>query len=179
MIRLAATLALLPFCAAPVSAEVVKAEAAGMVIERTVTVDAAPDVVWDTLRAPQRWWPKDHTWSGDPANLYLDSQATGCFCEKLPGKGSVEHAHIVYVDKSRLLRMRGALGPMQAEAVDGVMTITLAPEGDKATKVTMRYVAGGYFPDGFEKLAPMADEVMGLQIDGLKAAAENPPAPAQ
>lgn len=160
---------------APAAADVVKAEATGFVIEKTVTIDASADTVWETLRAPQRWWSKEHTWSGDSANLYIDSQATGCFCEKLPGRGSVQHARLIFVDKGKMLRMEGAFGPLQGEAIVATLTFELSPDGDKATKVKMTYIAGGYSPTGFDKLAPAVDGVMGAQLDGLKAAAEAPP----
>jgi uncharacterized protein YndB with AHSA1/START domain len=171
----AAAVVLLAGAAPPAAADVVKAEATGFVVEKTVTIDASADTVWETLRAPQRWWSKEHTWSGDSANLYIDSQATGCFCEKLPGRGSVQHARLIFVDKGKVLRMEGALGPLQGEAIVATLTFELSPDGDKATKVKMSYVAGGYSPTGFEKLAPLVDGVLGTQLDGLKTAAEAPP----
>jgi hypothetical protein len=73
-----------------------------------------------------------------------------------------------------MLRMEGAFGPLQGEAIVATMTFELSPEGDKATKVKMTYVAGGYSPTGFEKLAPLVDGVLGTQLDGLKTAAEAP-----
>jgi len=175
MFRTAIAAVLFAIVTTPAFADVVKAESSGFVVEKTVTIDAAPDAVWETLRAPQRWWSKEHTWSGDSANLYIDSQATGCFCEKLPGRGSVQHARLVFVDKGKLLRMEGAFGPLQGEAIVATLTFELSPEGDKATKVKMTYVAGGYSPTGFDKLAPAVDSVMSAQLDGLKAAAESPP----
>jgi len=175
MLRTAIAAALLVVAATPATADVVKAEAAGFVVEKTVTINASADTVWETLRAPQRWWSKDHTWSGDANNLYIDSQATGCFCEKLPGRGSVQHARLVFVDKGKMLRMEGAFGPLQSEAIVATLTFELSPDGDNATKVKMSYVAGGYSPTGFEKLAPLVDGVLGTQLDGLKAAAEAPP----
>ena len=70
MLRTAIVLAaLLAATATPASADVVKAEAGGFVVEKTVTINATADTVWETLRAPQRWWSKDHTWSGDANNL--------------------------------------------------------------------------------------------------------------
>lgn len=161
--------------ATPTAAEVVKAEPAGFETSATVTIAAPLQVVWDTLRAPTKWWNAEHTYSGDAKNLYIDAQATGCFCEKIPGegaaRGSVEHARIVYSQPPKMLRLHGALGPLQAEAVTGTLTFTLTPEGASATKVTLGYVVGGYIRGGAEKIAPLVDKVMTLQLDGLKAAA--------
>ena len=172
MLRFIAALAPLALAASPVAADVVDSSAAGFTISKTVSIAATPDAVWETLRAPQRWWAKEHTWSGDSANLYIDSQATGCFCEKLPGRGSVAHARIIFVDKGKLLRMEGAFGPLQSMAVTGVMTFELSADGDKATTVKMTYTVSGYVPGGLDKMAAPVDSVLGQQIDGLKAAAE-------
>jgi len=162
--------------AAPSAAEVVASTPTTMNIHHVLTIDAPIQQVWDTLRAPQRWWSKEHTYSGDSANLYIDAQATGCFCERLPGhKGSVEHGHILYVEAPRMMRLSAALGPLQAEAVTGTLTFKLDPEGSNATRVTLDYVVSGYVRAGADTLAPKVDEVLGLQIAGLKAAAEAPP----
>jgi uncharacterized protein YndB with AHSA1/START domain len=166
--------ALLPF-AAPADAEVVAATPTTMNIHIAVTIDAPIQQTWDTLRAPQRWWDKDHTYSEDSANLYLDTQATGCFCERFPDrKGSVEHARIVYIQPPRMMRLSGALGPLQAEAVVGTLTFKLDPEGDKATKLTLDYVVSGYVRAGADTVAPKVDEVLAHQVIGLKSAAETP-----
>ena len=170
MIRLAMLAPLL--LAAPAAAEVIAATPAGFEVKETATIAATPDQVWPMLLTPQRWWSKDHTWSGDAANLYIDHQATGCFCEKLPGKGSVEHARIVFLDRAKTLRLRGALGPLQGEAVVGTLTIELAPDGDRGAKVTFDYVVGGYIRGGAESIAPAVDGVLGAQLAGLKAAVE-------
>ena len=175
MLRFAAAIVPLVLAASPVAADVVDSSAAGFTVSKTVSIAATPDVVWETLRAPQRWWAKEHTWSGDSANLYIDSQATGCFCEKLPGRGSVAHARLIFVDKGKLLRMEGAFGPLQSMAVTGVMTFELIADGDKATTVKMTYAVGGYMPGGLDKIAAPVDGVLGQQLDGLKAAAEAPP----
>lgn len=163
---------------APAAADVVTATPAGFEVAETATIAAAADKIWPVLVAPQRWWSKDHTYSGDAANLYLDHQATGCFCEKLAGKGSVEHARIVYIDPLKTLRLRGALGPLQGEAVVGTLTIALAPDGDSGTKVSFDYVVGGYVRAGADSLAPAVDTVLAEQLAGLKAAVEAEAAPA-
>ncbi|QDZ07058.1 ATPase [Sphingomonas panacisoli] len=165
----------LALIASPATADVVDSSAAGFTVSKTVSIAATPDAVWETLRAPQRWWAKEHTWSGDSTNLYIDSQATGCFCEKLPGRGSVAHARLIFVDKGKLLRMEGAFGPLQAYAMTGVMTFELSPDGDKATTLKMTYTVSGYMSGGFEKMAAPVDGVLGEQVAALKAAAEAPP----
>jgi len=175
MVKLAGV-ALAIAAATPADAEVVSSSQTMIDIHHSVTIDAPIQQVWDTLRAPQRWWSKDHTYSDNAANLYLDTQATGCFCERLPDhKGSVEHARIVYIEAPRMMRLTGALGPLQAEAVVGTLTFKLDPEGSNATKVTLDYVVSGYVRVGADKVAPKVDEVLGLQLAGLKAAAEVAP----
>lgn len=92
-----------------------------------------------------------------------------------PGRGSVAHARLIFVDKGKLLRMEGAFGPLQSMAVTGVMTFELTPDGDKATTVKMTYTVGGYAPGGLDKIAAPVDGVLGQQLEGLKAASEAPP----
>ena len=175
MIRFVIAAVLLAVASSSAIADVVDTSAVGFTVSKTVSIAATPDAVWDALRAPQRWWAKEHTWSGDSANLYIDSQATGCFCEKLPGRGSVQHARVIFIDKGKLLRMEGAFGPLQSMAVTGVMTFELSTDGDKATTVKLTYTVGGYAPGGLEKIAAPVDAVLSQQLDRLKAAAEAPP----
>ena len=174
MIQRIAAAALL--VASPASAEVTALTPASFVIESSVTADVPIAQVWETLRSPQRWWNPEHTYSGDSANLYLDAQATGCFCERTPkDKGSIEHAHVVYVAPGRMIRMVGALGPLQAEAVTATLSFKLDAQGAGATKVTMTYVVGGHMRQGGEALAPLVDKVLGDQLARLKSAAEAGP----
>ncbi len=158
--------------AAPASADVVAVTPASFEIGQSIVIDRSPAQVWDMLRAPQKWWSKDHTYSGDSNNLYLDSQATGCFCERLPGGGSVEHGRIVHLRPQKLMRLNAALGPLQAEAVTGTLTWTLTAEGENATLIKLTYVVGGHIRGGAEALAPAVDEVMAVQMLGLKTATE-------
>jgi len=155
-----------------VSADVVQATPAGFELKQVVTIDASIARTWATLVVPQKWWDHEHTYSDDSANLRLETSATGCFCELIPGsKGSVEHARVVYFQPPRVLRMVGALGPLQAEAVTGTLTFKLDPETATTTRVTLSYVVGGYVRAGADTLAPKVDEVLATQLLGLKAAA--------
>lgn len=160
-------------------AEVVQSSPAGFELKQVVTADAPLDQTWAALVAPQRWWSKEHTYSGKSENLYLDAQATGCFCERLADKGSVEHMRIVYIQPPRMIRLAGALGPLQAEGASGSLAIVLASEGSNATRITLSYVVGGYIRKGAEAVAPQVDEVLAQQMVGLKSAAETPAEPAK
>ncbi len=76
-----------------------------------------------------------------------------------------------------MIRLTGALGPLQAEAVTGTLSFRLDPEGENATRVTLVYIVSGFMRAGGEALAPKVDDVLGVQLDGLKAAAEAAPPP--
>lgn len=78
---------------APIAAaKVVDQSEAGFAVAHTAQVAATPGDVWKMLRMPQSWWSKDHSWSGDAANFWLDQQVGGCFCENCPIRGAVSAA---------------------------------------------------------------------------------------
>lgn len=161
----------------PAAAEVTASSEAGFVSRNTVEVKATPQDAWKALIAPAGWWNGEHTYSGDAANMWLDAQATGCFCEKLPPAkdapagqrpGSVEHMHVIHADTGKVLRMSGGLGPLQSEAVNGTLTITLKPV-DGGTRILWEYVVGGYMRYKTAEIAPAVDSVMAEQIGRLAA----------
>lgn len=156
----------------PAKAEVAKASPQGFESKHVVTIAAPPERVWATLIVPSRWWSKDHTYSGDAANLSLRPRAGGCWCETLKDGGSVEHMRIAYAQPGKALRAIGGLGPLQAEGVQGAMTFTLAPDGAGATKLTVSYVVGGYIRAGADVIAAPVDMVLAQQLARLKAASE-------
>ena len=152
---------------ASAAAEVQSAGASGFEVRQTVHVAAPSDKAFAALLQPARWWSSEHTFSGNAANLTLDARAGGCWCESLPDGGSVEHLHVIYVAPGKVLRLRGALGPFQAMAVDGVMTWSVKAAAN-GTDISLSYAIGGYAKDGFENLAKGADHVLGEQIEHLK-----------
>ncbi len=156
--------------AAPAVAEVTKTDPAGFVSVHKLTIAAPPEKVWDTIARPSAWWSKDHSYTGDAANLSIDPRPGGCWCEKMPG-GAVEHARTIYADRGKVFRFSGAFGPLQSGAVNATMTFALKAEG-KGTALTVTYVAGGFHPNGIENFAKVVDQVIGAQMPGLKAAAE-------
>ncbi len=157
-------------CAAPANAKVVDQSEAGFAVAHTAQVAATPADVWKMLRMPQSWWSKDHSWSGDAANFWLDQQAGGCFCEKLPdagsGVGSVQHARILFSKPNQMLRLSGAFGPLQGEALNGTLTIQIK-ETPTGSALRFDYVVGGYMRFKVGDIAPAVDKVIGEQLLGL------------
>jgi len=161
----------------PARADVTAQSEQGFVSRNVVVVAGSPAAVWKKLVTPAAWWSSDHTFSGDAANMTLDPVAGGCFCEVLPGesgpaakapaaRGGVQHMRVVFVDRAKALRMVGALGPLQSEAVNATLTITLK-EVDGGTRVIFEYVVGGYMRYPADKIANAVDIVVGNQLVGL------------
>jgi hypothetical protein len=152
---------------APAAADVISVAANGFEVRETVHVAASPDKAYAALLLPARWWDAQHTISGNAANLTLDASAGGCWCESLPGGGSLEHLRVVYVAPGKVLRLRGALGPFQGSGVDGAMTWTV--KGDASgSEISLSYSVGGYLKDGFDGASKAVDRVLGEQIERLK-----------
>jgi len=179
----------------PAQAEVVALADNGFVVRHAVTVAADPDSAYQMVRMPDQWWSKDHSWTGNAANFYMDAQAGGCFCELIPEqgegperrlRGSVQHMRILYADRGKILRLSGALGPLQSEALTGTLTILFTPQ-DGGTQISFEYVVGGYARFGMADVAPAVDGVLGQQLarlaellgtpgDPATAPADEPPA---
>ena len=156
----------------PVAAEVVQAAQQGFVVHEHTVVQAGHDQVWAALVQPALWWNKEHTWSGDAANLVLDARGGGCFCEAVPGAGSAEHMAVVQAVPGSLLRMKGALGPLQSEALAGVLTIEVKA-ADGRTSIDWTYVVGGYARFPLQDIAPAVDTVLAEQANRLAALVES------
>lgn len=177
-----AVLALATLTTTPAQAEITAQSGNGFAVSHSVTVSVDPEAAFAMLRTPAKWWDKDHTWTGSSDNLYMDAQAGGCFCELIPNpattesgapqrtlRGSVQHMQILYVDPGKLLRMSGALGPLQGEAITGTMTISLAPIKG-GTRLTVDYVAGGFMRMPQDAMATAVDGVIGAQASRLAMA---------
>ncbi|MFZ6647218.1 hypothetical protein ACO0LO_15950 [Undibacterium sp. TJN25] len=160
--------------AAPCHAEVVNVSPSGFLIKQDITVNLPPDLAYKTLVSDiGGWWNSEHTFSGNAKNMSIDAHAGGCFCEKLPNGGSVQHLAVVYVVPGKVLRMTGAMGPMQGSGLAGSMTwqITTVPgaTADKpASKMEVTYSVGGYMQGGFDKMAPAVNGMLAEQLGRLK-----------
>jgi len=154
------------------TAEVAQLAPNGFLIRHEVTAGGAPERLWSALVDDVgTWWNPDHTWSGDPSNLSIAARPGGCFCEKLPGGGGVEHLRVVYVAPGERLRLTGALGPLQASGLTGSMTFEMGP-AETGTTLILTYSVGGFVEMGTDALAPIVDRVLGEQVSRLVTYAE-------
>lgn len=163
------------FAAQSLSAEVVESDERGFVTRDVVVVKAAPKASWLALISPAKWWNSGHTWSGDSANLTMKPQAGGCFCERIPEdpdpkritlEGSVEHMRVIQAHPERALRLSGGLGPLQSEAVTGVLTIAMS-EVEQGTMIVWEYAVSGRMRYEIPVIAKAVDGVMSQQLNGL------------
>jgi len=179
----------------PAVAEITKSHAQGFIVRHEVVVEADPKQAWLALISPDKWWRKEHTWSGDSANLSIRPSAGGCFCERIPEvdepgrftlEGSVEHMRVVQAYPEAALRMIGGLGPLQSESVTGVLTVALST-ADTGTRIVWEYNVAGYMRYEVPVIAKSVDGVIGLQaaaladflgpVAGLNAAPARQPMP--
>jgi uncharacterized protein YndB with AHSA1/START domain len=143
-------------------------DAHGFVVRDEVNIAAPLARVYDVLvDSIGSWWSSEHTFSGDANNLSIDARPGGCFCERLPNGGGVEHLRVVYVAPRHLLRMTGALGPLQGSGLAGSLTLQLSgvPGG---TNLQLTYSVGGFWEGGFSQIAPAVKSVLGGQLQRLK-----------
>ena len=140
----------------------------GFLVKFDVSINAPAAKVYDaSIGQVGSWWNPEHTYSHDAKNLSIDARPGGCFCEKLPNGGGIEHLHVVYVAPSQVVRFSGALGPLQASGVAGSMTWKLTG-GRGNTLLELSYSVGGFIPGGFEKMAPAVEAMLREQLDRLK-----------
>lgn len=167
----------LALVASPATAEVTNTAENGFTVRHQATVSASDEDVWKALIAPSKYWNGDHSWTGNADNFYLVPQAGGCFCELISttdedniktSDGSVQHMRVIFAHKNKMLRMSGALGPLQGEAVTGTLTVQLKPEGGQ-TAVRFTYKVGGYMEFPVDQIGPAVDGVIGEQLTRLAA----------
>jgi uncharacterized protein YndB with AHSA1/START domain len=147
--------------------EIVDAQVGGFTVRESVTIAASPDRVWGALAHVGRWWDPAHTYSGDAASISIELKPGGFWLESLPEGGGARHMVVVQTRPGRLLRLEGALGPLQAMGVNGHLTLAFEPKAG-ATTVTQTYDVGGHAQGGLDKLAAPVDHVLTQQLDRLK-----------
>jgi hypothetical protein len=156
------------------SAEVVSASSNGFEVRQTVNLVVSPAAAFDAFRNIGAWWDPEHTYSGDSANLSLALVPGGCFCERLPKGGGIEHMRVTYIEPGKHVVLTGALGPLLYEAVTGVMDVQVKTIAGGA-QLTLDYKAAGFAKGGADKLAPAVDSVLAGQMKRYRAYATSRP----
>jgi uncharacterized protein YndB with AHSA1/START domain len=160
-------LGLCAFVPGAAGAEVTDRTPNGFTVKVVADIAAPPEQVYRALvQNVGQWWGADHTYTGASKNLSIVAKPGGCFCETLPGGGFVEHAVVINAQPGVLLRMRGALGPLQEAGVAGSITWQLQKSA-AGTKLTLTHSAGGYVPGGLDRLADIVDTVLAEQVKRL------------
>lgn len=140
-------------------AEVVETNAQGFRLKSVLQIKAPPARVYQAIGELGRWWDDAHTYSGKAENITLPLQANGCWCETIPGGGSVRHGVVVLAwPQQGMIRADAALGPLQDEGVNGALFFHMKPK-DGGTELTITYNVGGV-RDATLKAAPLVDGVM-------------------
>lgn len=162
--------------------------ATGFTVQLEADIQATPDQVYRVLTEQVgQWWNPAHSYSGNGSNLSIGATAGGCFCEQWD-KGSVQHMTVVFAVPGKMLRMNGALGPLQSAGVVGSMSWALSPASGNgnagtSTKLQLTYDVGGHMNGGFEKIANAVDFVLNEQLSRMKSLIETgqaaPKSPAQ
>jgi len=178
--RISGVAAILILALAPqwAAGEVADSSANGFTVKLAVMIQAPPaDVYRHLVHDVGDWWNSAHTFSGDAHNLSIEEKPMGCFCEKLPGGGSVRHMEVIFLAPGKSLGLSGGLGPLQTLAAGGSMRFQIsAAEGGSKLEVT--YAVGGYLKDGLDAWAKPVDSVLLEQMTRLKRFAEHgAPAP--
>jgi uncharacterized protein YndB with AHSA1/START domain len=144
-------------------AEVVSANPNGLHVREIVQLVVPTASAWEAFARIADWWNKDHTYSGDSANLALTLSPGGCFCERIPTGGGIEHLRVTYVEPGKRVVLTGSLGPLLYQATAGVMDVQIERIAG-GSKVTLDYRAAGFAEGGADKLAPIVDGVLADQM---------------
>ena len=156
--------------AAPLQAELVRADPGGITVVHTVRLQADKDKAYAAFGQIGRFWSEEHTWGGKASAMTLALKAGGCFCEALPG-GGVEHGRVIIAMKGQQITMQSLLGPASQIATSGILNIAFAPapEGETGSDVTLTYRLSGISVDEVVPMGRAIDQVLGEQMANYAA----------
>lgn len=149
--------------ASPATAEVVHADAHGFEVNETVPLVVPAPQAMAAFTDVASWWSKDHTYSGDAANLSLDARPGGCFCERFPKGGGIEHLRVTRFQPDEHIVLIGTLGPLLGEAVTGVMDVSVIKIAG-GSRLTLNYKTAGFESGNADKFAPAVDAMLADQV---------------
>lgn len=106
---------------------VIENDSNGFVTESIVSIRASAEHVFDTLGKISKWWDSNHTYTLDATNLSLDLRVGGRFLEEMENGQGVVHSTVIFSKRGELLRLSGALGPLQMLGAHGTLTFQFEP----------------------------------------------------
>lgn len=145
-------------------AEVVSSGPHGFHVRQAAQLVVPPDAAFQSFAAVSNWWSPDHSYSGEAANLSMALRPGGCFCERLPGGGGVEHLKVTYVDPAEHRAvLTGSLGPLLNEATSGAFAVKVERIAG-GSRIVWDYKVAGFANGGGERMAPLVDSVLAEQM---------------
>src|SRR5690606_41174816 len=92
-------------------------------IVQSVTINAAPEAVWEAFTGDiTGWW--DHSFSGKPAKMFIEPKPGGGFIELFDDEGNgVKHGTVIFAQRPSKLNFEGPL-PFNGLAVNMVHSVT-------------------------------------------------------
>jgi len=167
MKRLVLAAAAAALVAGSAQAGVVEKRDNGFRLKTVHQIKAPPARVYAAIGELGRWWDGEHTYSGKAANMTLPLSANACWCETVPGGGSVRHGVVALAWPERgMIRLDAALGPLQDEGVAGALLFQITPK-DGGAELTVTYNVGGA-RDFVASRAEAVDGVLEGQVARLK-----------
>lgn len=145
--------------ASPAAASLNNVSANGFEVTQTVNLVVSADQAYSAFTQLPRWWSKQHTYSGDSANIRFDPNLGGCFCERW-ADGSVEFMRVAYAKPGEQILLRGALGPMLFEPVNATLDFKVERIAG-GSKATLTYKVYGFSAGNAAQMAPAVDAVLG------------------
>jgi uncharacterized protein YndB with AHSA1/START domain len=166
-------LATLALTSQPLFAEIADVAPGGFTVRLELEIAADRDAVYDAaVGRINEWWSSDHTFSGDADNLYIEHKLGGCFCESFSDDGGVIHMLVTFLNRGRMIRLTGGLGPLGLMGVSGNMTWEFN-DTDAGTGWVVTYAVGGYSAAGLDKIAGPVEQTLAEQMQRLKALMED------
>jgi hypothetical protein len=157
----------LALCSGSLAAEVTISDQHGFQVVQSRESSASATAAYRAMTEQvDEWWSKDHSWSGDANNFYMNMEPGGCFCEKLPGGGVAQHLGLLFFKPGEQLVFDGALGPLLTMPVNGRMVWTI-DQMDAGSRITFTYHVTGHPSANLPGIAPAVDGVIGEQLDRL------------
>lgn len=115
--------------------------------EKSLTLPGTPEWVYDQATGDiSGWW--DHSFSEQPARLYIEPRPGGGFYELFDDSGDgVLHATVIAAQRGKLLRFDGPLG-FSGKALHLVCTYAFSPVGSDSTQMILTVHGAGEMEAG-------------------------------